>query len=73
MYVAIGILTHNDGIRHYGIEGQTLETAKGFLVLQACALQLLHKTKVAETTLDPSTIEDLAAIFSFGEIRKRIL
>jgi hypothetical protein len=38
LHVTIGILTHGDGIRHSGFEGQTLETSKGLLVLVACAL-----------------------------------
>ena len=38
LYVIIDILTHNDGIRHFGFEGQTLETVKTLLVMVACAL-----------------------------------
>ncbi len=44
LFVEIDILlTHNDGIRHYGFEGEPVETARGLLFLIACALQYLHK------------------------------
>jgi hypothetical protein len=39
LFAAIDILTHNDGIRHPGFEGQSVETARGLLVLLAHALQ----------------------------------
>ena len=73
LYVAVDILTHNDGIRHFGFEGHTFKTTRGLLVLVACALEFFHKTGVAGTSLDPSTIEDLAESFSFTEIHKRIV
>jgi len=73
IFVAIDILTHNDDIRHSGFKGETIETARGLLVLVACALQYLHKTQRADYTFDPSSIEDLAGSFSFSEIRKRIM
>jgi hypothetical protein len=73
MFVAIDIFTHNDDIRHFGFEGETMETAKGLLVLVAYALQFLHMAERADQTLDPSSIEDLAESFSFGKIRKRTL
>jgi hypothetical protein len=38
LYVAIDILTHNDGIRHSRFESHTMETARGRLVTVACAL-----------------------------------
>ena len=41
-FVAINILTHNDGIRHSGFEGEPVETPRGLLVLVACALQYPH-------------------------------
>jgi hypothetical protein len=71
--VAIDILTHADGIRHSGFEGEPDEMAKGLLVLVACALQYLHKRGDADPTADFSTIEELAESFSFSEIQKRIL
>ena len=37
----------------------------------ACALQFLHKSRQFIAPLDPSTIEDIAEAFSFGEIRKK--
>ena len=38
LFVAIDILTHVDGIRHSGFEGEPEVTARGLLVLVACAL-----------------------------------
>jgi len=73
MFVAIDILTHNDGIPYYGFEGETMETARGLLVLVVCALQFLDMKGMADQTLDPSSVEDMAESFSFNEIRKRIL
>ena len=68
LFAVIAILTHNDGIRHFGFEGEPVETAKGLLVLVACALQYLHKSGATDPNIDPSIIEDLADNFSFGEI-----
>ena len=48
LFLAIDILTHNDGIRHFGFEGETMETARGLLVLLACALQFLHTAERAD-------------------------
>ena len=42
LFVAVGILTHIDEIRHSGFEGQTSTIARGLLVLVACALQHLR-------------------------------
>jgi hypothetical protein len=41
LFVAVDILTHNDGIRHSGLEGQSSNTARSLLVLIACRLQQL--------------------------------
>ncbi len=38
LYGAIDIVTHNNGVRHSGFESQTKETARGLLVLVACAI-----------------------------------
>ncbi len=38
LFVAIDILTHADGIRHSGFEGEPEVTARGLLVLVAFAL-----------------------------------
>ncbi len=38
LFVVIDILTHTDGIRHSGFEGEPEVTAMGLLVLVACAL-----------------------------------
>jgi len=43
LFVAINILTHIDGIRHPGFEGEPEETVRGLVVLVACALQYLQK------------------------------
>jgi hypothetical protein len=69
-FVAIDILTHTDGIRHSGLEGEPAETDRGLLVLVACALQYLHKTRASYPVTNPSTIENLVDNFSFGEIQK---
>ena len=71
--MAIDILTHNDGIRHFWFEGEPVETARGLLVLVACALQYIRESGAANPNTDPSTIEDLADIFLFSEIHKRTL
>jgi hypothetical protein len=71
LYVAIDVLTLNDGIRHYGFEGQTTETSRGILVLVVCALQFLRKSGTLGSA--PDNIEDLAESFSFSEVRKRSL
>ena len=39
LFVAIGILSHHDGIGNSDFEGKTFETAKGFQVLVARAMQ----------------------------------
>ena len=44
LHVAIDVLTHGNGIRHSGFEGQSMETTRGILVVVACALRLLQKT-----------------------------
>jgi len=73
LFVAIDILTHNDKIRHSGIEGESLETAIGLLVLVVYALQYLHKSGTKDPNIDPSTVEDLVESFSFNEIQKKTM
>jgi hypothetical protein len=73
LQVAIDVLTHGDGIRHSGFEGQSLETARGLLVVTACALRLLQRKGNALAGIDQDTISDLADAFSFCDIRKRSL
>ena len=73
LFVAIDILTHADGIRHSGFEGEPEKTARGLLVLVACALQYLHKREDTYPCADSSTIEELAESFLFSEIQKRTL
>jgi len=70
LFVAIDILTHADGIRHFGFEGEPVETARGLLVLVTYALQYLHKTRATDPDTNPSTIEELADNFSFRQIQK---
>ena len=67
------MLTHVDGIRHSGFEGEPEETARGLLVLVVCALQYLHKKRIIDPNAVSSTIEDLSESFSFGEIQKSTL
>jgi len=66
-FVAIDILTYDDGIRHFGFEVELVETDKGLLVLVACALQYLHKSGATDPNTNYYTIEDLADNFSFNE------
>ncbi len=70
--MAIDILTHADGIRHSGFEGEPEETARGLLVLVACALQYMY-TQRTDPNADSSTIEELTNSFLFGEIQKRTM
>ena len=71
LYVGIDILTHNDGIHHSGLEGQSSSTARSLLVLIACRLQQLLRHPPPNPELDMGTLADLAESFSFSEIRKR--
>jgi hypothetical protein len=73
LHTSIDVLTHGDGIRHSGFEGQMLETTRGLLVIVACALRRLQKTRMGVSNLDPGLIEDMADAFSFCEIRKKSL
>jgi hypothetical protein len=68
LFLAIDILTHNDGIRYSGFEGQAVETARGLLVLVVCALRYLLKMEATYPNLDPATLEDLTDKFFFNEI-----
>jgi hypothetical protein len=70
LFVTIDILIHNDGISHSRFEGQTVENARGLLVLVACELQYLHKTGTTDPNVDPTTIEDHADSFSLSKIQK---
>ena len=71
--MTINILTHNDGIRHSGFEGQTVENARGLLILVAYALRYLQKTETTDPNSDLATIEDMANSFSFSDIHERTL
>ena len=73
LFIAIDILTHNDDIRHSGFEGKTVETARGLLVLVACALQFLRKTETTDPNIDPFAIANLADNFSINEIQKNTM
>jgi len=71
LFVAVDILTHTDGIRHSGLEGQSSSTARSLLVLVACRLQQLLRHPPPNPDLDMGTLAELAESFSFSEIRKR--
>ena len=73
LYVAVGILTHHDGIRHSGLEGQSSITAKGLLVLIAYKLQQFLQNPSPDHEVDMEVRSDLDDGFSFSEIRKRTL
>ncbi len=67
------ILTHHDGIRHSGLEGQSSTTARGLLVLVACMLhQFLHNPPSIHE-VDMEALSDLDESFFFSEIRKYTL
>jgi hypothetical protein len=72
LYVAVDILTHHDGVRHSGFEGQS-PTTRGLLVIIACRLQQLLQNPPPETELDMEDLATLADSFSFNEIKKRSL
>jgi hypothetical protein len=71
--VAVDILTHNDDIRHSGLEGQSSTMARGLLVLIACKLQQFLQNHPPDHTVDTDVLLDLADSFYFSEIRKRTL
>ena len=73
LYVAVDILTHHDGIRHSGFEGQSSTTARGLLVLIAYKLQQFPRNPPLEHAVDMEALSDLADNFSFNEIQKRSL
>ncbi len=65
LYVAIDIVTHNNGIRHSGFELQTTETTRCLLVPVACAIQYLYQSGCEDPAVDPHILEELAESFSF--------
>jgi hypothetical protein len=71
--VAVDILTHHDGIRHSGLEGQSSTTARGLVVLIACRLQQLLQNPPTDHTVDLEALSDLVDNFSFSEVCKRTL
>lgn len=71
LFVAVDILTHNSGIRHSGLEGQSSSTARSLLVLIACRLQQLLRHPSPNPDLDMGNLADLAESSSFSEVRKR--
>jgi hypothetical protein len=68
LYVAVDILTHHDGIRHSGLEGQSSTTARGLLVLIACGLQQFLHNPRPDHAVDMAALSDLADNFFFSEI-----
>ena len=68
LYVAVDVLTHHDGIRHSGPEGQFSTTARGLLVLIACRLQQLLQNPPPDHAVHMEAMSDLVDTFSFSEI-----
>ncbi len=73
LYISVDILTNNDGIRHFGFEGQLSSTARVLHVLIACGLQHLLEAPPPDHTVDLEAVTELAESFSFSEVRKRTL
>lgn len=73
LYVAVDILTHHDGVRHSGFEGQSSATARGLLVLATCRIQQLLQDPPPNHELDLESLTELADSLSFNDIRKRTL
>ena len=59
LYVAVDILTHHDGIRHSGLEGQSSTIARGQLVLIACMLQEFLQNFSPNHAMDMEALSDL--------------
>jgi len=74
LFVTIDVLDNHPEIRHAAMEGHTAAAARGLLVLVACAIHhIAHTTKEMESTMDPTTLEDLMKSFFFNEIRNKSL
>jgi hypothetical protein len=73
LYVAADVLTHHDGVRHSGFQGQSSSTARGLLALIACKLQQLLQDPPPDQEVDNEDLADLVDSFSFSKIRKRSL
>ncbi len=73
LYVAVDILTHHDGVRYSGLEGQSSTIARGPIVIVACRLQQILQNPPNVHEMGMESLADLAEIFSFSEIRKRTL
>jgi hypothetical protein len=71
--VAVDVLTHHDGVRHSGFEGQPSSTTRGLLVLIVCILQQLLYNPPPHHEVDMEDLSELADNISFSEIRKRSL
>ncbi len=73
LYVAVDILTHHDGVRHSGLEGESSTTARGLLVIVAYRLQQILRNPPDVHEMDMDSLADLAESFSFSEIRKHTI
>jgi hypothetical protein len=72
LFVTIDVLRDHTGTRHASLEGHTAVAARGLLILVTCAIHYLaHIAEETESTLDPTTLEDLVKSFSFIETRKK--
>ena len=65
----VDILTQHDGVHYSSLGGQS-STARGILVLVACALQHLCVASLLDHTVDRDTLMDLAESFSISEARE---
>jgi len=74
LFITIDVLDSHTRIRHAALEGHTAAAARGLLVFVACAIhRITHTSEETESTLDPTTLEDLVESFSFTEIGKKSL
>ncbi len=68
LYVAVDIVTHLDGIRNSGFEGQSSTTARVLMVFVASKLQQFMQNPPPEHVVDMEALSDLIDSFSFNEI-----
>ena len=74
LFVSIDVLDNHTGILHAALEGHTAVALRELLVLVSCALyHLALTTEDTESTLDPTTLEDLVESCSSTETRKKSL
>jgi len=74
LFVTMDVIDNHTGIRHAALEGHTAEATRELLVLVTCAIHhLAYTAEETESTLDPTTLENLVESFSFSETRKKSL